>query len=129
MKPTITLDGRNFLGPSQSCIANQAEYVVDQLRLAGVIELAANDLAGATRAKERVAYDVMTEIMLSGRTSYILAGCLTEEGKTWSCADADANAARFDAITDPSEKAARQRYLVEFVSSFFTSAVFSRRIH
>ena len=72
-----------------------------------------------SRTKEQIAIDLVTQILASGRKSYILAGCLTEDGKVWSRADADANAARFAEITDAREKTAMQSYLVDFVRRFF----------
>ena len=117
MLKTITLDGRKFTGVSQSLTANQDAYIEGHLRLAGALEVL-NDLDGVTRTKERLAADLVTQILLSGRKSYILAGCLTEDGKVWSRADADANAARFAAISDAEAKAAMQSSIVEVVIGF-----------
>ena len=121
-KPTrlefITLDGRKFAGISQSRTANQDDYIADQIRLARAFEVP-NDLEGVTRTKERSAVDLVTQILLSGRKNYILAGCLTEDGKVWSREEANANAARFAGITDASEKVAMQSFVVEFGISFF----------
>lgn len=119
MLDTITLDGRKFAGISQSLTANQDDYLLAHLRLAGAIEVL-SDLDGVKRSKEKRAEDLLTQILLSGRTHHILAGCLTEEGKTWSRAEADANAARFAGITDVAEKIAMRQSIVKFVIGFFT---------
>jgi hypothetical protein len=117
MLDTITLDGRKFSGTSLRG-TNQIEYIEHHLRLSGALEVL-NDLECVTRTKERSANDLVTQILFSGRKSFILAGCLTEEGKAWSPSEADANAARFGEITDASEKAAMQSCIVEFATSFF----------
>jgi len=115
----LRLDGRNFVVGAQSLTQDQCEYIQQQLRLAGVSEVR-DDLEGVTRTKKQRAEDMLTKILYAGRKSYILAGWLTEEGRTWSCADADANAARFGELTDTFEKAAMQTYIKEFVIGFFS---------
>jgi hypothetical protein len=119
MLDTITLDGRKFTGISQDLTANQDDYILAHLRLAGAIEVL-SDLDGVTRTKEKRAEDLLTQILLSGRTHYILAGCLTEDGKVWSRKEADANAARFAGITDIAEKTAMRSSIVKFVIGFFS---------
>ena len=109
----LLLDGRKFAPRSPT--ADQGEYTEHHLRLAGVLDVA-ND---PSRTKEQIANELVTQILLSGRKSYVLAGRLTEDGKVWSRTEADANAARFAGITDAREKAAMQSCLVEFVRSFF----------
>jgi hypothetical protein len=103
----ITLDGRKFIKgfPHDPDVATQIDYIQAHLRLAGV-EKIFNDLDGVQRTKERRPEDMLTQILLSGRTYFILAGFLTEVGKVWSRAEADANAARLAAITDDEEKKA-----------------------
>jgi hypothetical protein len=120
MLETITLDGRKFNGVSQTVTANQNDYIDAHLRLAGAVEVL-GDLDGAKRTQEKRAEDLLTHILLSGRKPYILAGCLTEEGKVWSRAEADANAARFGQITDPAEIKAMTSNIVSFVLAFFIS--------
>jgi hypothetical protein len=119
MVETITLDGRKFQGISQALTANQDDYILAHLRLAGAIEVL-SDLDSVQRSKEKRAEDLLTQILLSGRTHHILAGCLTEEGKVWSRKEADANAARFAGITDLAEKTAMRNSIVSFVIGFFT---------
>lgn len=115
---TIKLDGRQFSGITQSLTANQDDYILAHLRLAGAIEVL-SDLDGMRRTAEKRAEDLLTHILLSGRAQFILAGCLTEEGKVWSRAEADANAARFSQITDEEEKIAMRSSIVKFVIGFF----------
>lgn len=119
MLDTITLDGRKFTGIAQSLTANQDDYIIAHLRLSGAIEIL-SDLDGVKRTKEKRAEDLLTQILLSGRTHHILAGCLTEDGKVWSRPEADRNAARFSAVTDPGEKDAMRSSIVKFVIGFFS---------
>lgn len=114
-----TLDGRNFTGISHSLSANQDDYIVAHLRLAGALEVL-QDLDGVRRSPEQRAEDLLTKILLAGKTHHVLAGCLTEDGTKWSRESADANAARFSAITDPVEKTAMRSFVVEFVAVFFS---------
>src|SRR5260370_1434952 len=119
MLETITLDGRRFNGFSHAPFAaTQVDYVLAHFRLAGDAVKVFNDLDGVQRTKERRLEDLLTQILLSGRTYYILAGILTEEGKVWSRAEADANAARFAAITDLEEKKAMRDSIMRFVIGF-----------
>jgi len=115
---TITLDGRKFAGISQALTANQDDYILAHLRLAGALEIL-SDVDGVQRTKEKRAEELLTQILLSGRTHSILAGCLTEEGKVWTRKEADANALRFAAITDHVEKKAMRGAIVGFVVDFF----------
>jgi len=116
---SITLDGRKFNSITQSVTANQDDYILAHLRLAGALEVL-DDLDGKTRTKEKRAEDLLTQILLSGKLHSILAGCLTEDGKTWSRADADANAARFAQITDQQDKIHMRQFIVGFVINFFS---------
>jgi hypothetical protein len=117
MMETITLDGRKFTC-MQALAANRDDYIIAHLRLAGAIDVL-HDLDGVKRTQEMRSDDLLTHIFLSGRTHHILAGCLTEEGKVWNRAEADANAARFAGITDTEEKLAMGKFIVEFVIGFF----------
>lgn len=119
MLETITLDGRKFHSITQALTANQDDYILAHLRLAGAIEVL-DDLDGVKRTKEQRAEDLLTRILLSGRKHHLLAGCLTEDGKTWNRKDADANAARFEAITELEEKLEMRKRIVEFVIGFFS---------
>jgi hypothetical protein len=119
MQDIITLDGRKFHSISQALTANQDDYILAHLRLAGAIEVL-HDLDGIQRSKEKRAEDLLTQILLSGKTHHILAGCLTEENKVWNRAEADSNAARFAAITDLAEKTAMRSSIVTFVIGFFS---------
>jgi hypothetical protein len=119
MLESITLDGRKFHGITQSLTANQDDYILAHLRLAGAIEVL-QGLDGKERSEEKRAEDLLTQILLSGRTHHILAGLLTEEGKTWNRAEADANAGRFAAITDVGEKTEMRKSIVTFVIGFFS---------
>lgn len=119
MLESITLDGRKFHGISQDITATQDDYILAHLRLAGALEVL-SDLDGIKRTEQKRAEDLLTQILLSGRTHHILAGILTEEGKVWSRADADANATRFAEIRNVDEKLAIRKSIVEFVIGFFS---------
>ena len=117
----IKLAGREFQSISQALTANQDDYLVAHLRLAGVLEVLADlGLEKPRNDKERAEY-LLTRILLSGRKHFILAGCLTEKGKVWSRPEADRNAEIFAQITDTAEKRAMSMAVVRFVSGFFTS--------
>src|SRR5260370_1438267 len=118
MRDSITLDVRKFTGISQALPANQDDYILAHLRLAGAVEVM-SDLDGVVRTDEKRADDLLTRILLSGKTHHILAGCLTEEGKVWNRKDADANAARFAELTNVAEKKAMRSSIVGFVVDFF----------
>jgi hypothetical protein len=120
MLETITLDGRKFRSITEALTASQDHYILAHVRAAGAVEILA-DLDGVNRSSETRAEDLLTRILLSGQEHYILAGCLTEEGKDWNRKDADANAARFAVITDPEEKLSMLREIVGFVIGFFRS--------
>lgn len=120
MLETITLDGRKFANLSQARFpASQDDYILAHLRLGGAVEIL-NDADGIKRTEEKRAEDLLTQILLSGRAHYVLAGCLTEEGKMWSRREADANASRFAGITDVSEKTEMRKLIVTFVVALFT---------
>lgn len=116
----VKLGGKNFLGVSQSLPANQDEFIISKIRRCGAMDVLAGFSGDGSTGEER-AQMVLTEIMDHGMTSMVMAGCLTEEGKTWNRADALANAELFDAITDEQEKTYMRRSLVRFVLGFFRS--------
>lgn len=117
---TYTLGGQKFISSiNQALTANQDDYLLAHLRLAGALEVL-DDLDGKKRTKEKRAEDLLTQILLSGRQFYILAGCLAEEGKTWNRTDADANAARFAMITEQADKVLMRQFIVGFVINFFS---------
>ncbi len=118
MPETMVLDGRKFTGITQSLTANQDDYILAHLRLAGAMDILAG-LDETERTQEKRAEDLLTAILLSGETHHVLAGCLTEEGRVWNRKDAEANAARFAAITDHEEKRAMRSSIVRFVIGFF----------
>jgi hypothetical protein len=117
---TITLAGRKFTGISQSLTANQDDYIIGHMRRAGVLDVLVQ-ANGKQLTEEERGEELLTSILLSGRTQQILAGCLTEEGKVWNRADADRNAAAFAEITDEKEKTLMRSAIVRFVIGFFSS--------
>lgn len=123
MQELIRIDGREFQGVNQELSAAQDDYLVGQLRDAG----AAGALLNAADHPEAQAEQLLTRIMVSGRASQVLAGCLTEVGKTWNYAEATRNAERFAAVTNPQEKAAMRGAIVGFVLGFFQYARASAR--
>jgi ABC-type nitrate/sulfonate/bicarbonate transport system ATPase subunit len=67
----ITLDGRKFTG-MQALAANQDDYILAHVRLAGAIEVL-HDLDGKERTNEKRRQDLLTQILLSGRVHHILS--------------------------------------------------------
>lgn len=120
----MKLDGREFSGVDHKISAAQNDYIQAHLALAGVTDLLVE--AGTTKPSEEKLGEIrrsfITQILLSGHKSSILAGCLTEVGKKWSRAEADRNAARFDEITDDAEMMEMTNGLAGLVISFFQSA-------
>lgn len=115
----ISIGGRKFHAVAQNITANQDDYIVAHLRLSGGIEVL-HDLDGIERTEEKRAEDLLTAIMLNGRTQFILAGVLTEDGTTWKRESANKNAEFFAALTDPAEKTLIRKKLVEFIVGFFS---------
>jgi hypothetical protein len=115
---TLKLDGRDFEGITQNLTASQDDYILAHLRLSGAMDILAD--AGGKRTPEKKAEELLTQILVSGRTSFVLAGCLTEAGKKWNRAEADRNAAAFAGITDQTEKNAMREAIVSVVIGFFS---------
>jgi hypothetical protein len=117
---TIKLDGREFRGITQSLSARQDDFILVELRQSGAMEILAALPKDATPAQRDAASDAMfNKILDSGRKYRLLAGLLTEEGKTWTHGAADRNAERFGDITDTDEKVTMSRELMRLVVLFF----------
>jgi hypothetical protein len=116
---TIKLDGRNFHGVTEALAAIQDDYVLTQLQRSGVLGLLTHTTALSDEQREERAIETQARIVESGRKYKLLAGLLTEEGKTWTREDADKNAARFAAITDAEEKLIMGREVLRHVALFF----------
>jgi hypothetical protein len=119
---TIVIAGLTFHGVSQELPAAQDHYLIGQLRLAGCIDFLMNAKGGTA---EEVAEGLLTRLLVSGHASQVLAGCLTEDGKKWSVASAEANAEMFDQVKDPESKRAMRDALLCFVLGFFQYAIAS----
>jgi hypothetical protein len=119
MQDSFTLDGRTFRPAGQSLTAAQDDYILGQLRLSGALEVLSG-ADGKRRAREEQAEELLTRVLLSGRAQHVLAGCLTEEGKKWTRAEAERNAATFAEISDAEEKAAMRDAIVRIVLGFFS---------
>jgi len=119
MDDLVTLDGREFRAVGQALTASQDDYILAHLRLAGALEVLSG-ADGQERDRERKAEELLTRVLLSGRAQHILAGCLTEDGKKWTRAEADRNAATFAEISDAGEKAAMRDAIVRIVVGFFS---------
>ncbi len=115
---SITISGRKFRGVGQELSAAQDDYLIGHIRLAGALDL----VLAATRDPETTAEALLTQIMVSGRSPYILAGCLTEEGKQWTYEEAKQNAELFASITNNDDKLAMRTAMVGFVVGFFQFA-------
>jgi hypothetical protein len=115
---SITIGGRKFHGVGQELSAAQDDYLIGHIRLAGALDL----VLAATRDPETTAEALLTQIMISGRSPYILAGCLTEEGKQWTYEEAKHNAEFFAVVTNNDDKLAMRTAMVGFVVGFFQFA-------
>jgi hypothetical protein len=111
----ITIEGRDFRGITQELSAAQDDFLIAHLQLAGCLP-ALRDIKADPETRAEM---LLIQLMLSGRTHQVLAGCLTEEGKSWTFEEATRNAATFAAITDSESKAAMREAIVSFVCSFF----------
>ncbi len=117
----ITIDSRQFHGvTNEELSAAQDDYIVGQLRLAGAIEAF---FAAAENPDDANAEALLTQLMVSGRSSQLLAGCLTEVGKRWTIEEAQRNAERFATTTKPEDKTAMRTAIVGFVLCFFQYAL------
>jgi hypothetical protein len=113
-----TIDGRTFHGVTQELSAAQDDFLIGHLRLSGALDT----LLSAKNNPQEQSERLLTQIMVSGRGAQVLAGCLTEVGKSWTYEDAARNAARFAAITDLKDKMAMREAVVQFVAGFFLFA-------
>jgi hypothetical protein len=114
----ITIAGRKFHGVTQELSAAQDDYIIGQLRLAGALEI----VLSAKKNPESTTEALLTQIMVSGRAPYVLAGCLTETGKQWTYDEATRNAGIFAAITNHDDKQQMRTAIVGFVVGFFQYA-------
>jgi hypothetical protein len=115
MDESFKLDGREFRGISESLTAAQDDFLLAHLRRSGALEIIDDEGAPAEKRAEQL----LTQIMLSGETFHILAGCLNEIGKKWSRAEAERNAAAFSQVTDLEDKLRMRAAIVRFVMLFF----------
>jgi len=129
MADTITIANRQFRGVTQDLSAAQDDYLIGHLRLAGAMGVLAPTATGAAPAPEERAEALLTQILVSGRAAYVLAGCLTEirEGAPvpWTAEEANRNALWFAGLTDPDAKRALRDALIGFVLGFFWFATAS----
>lgn len=120
----MKLDGREFSVIDHRLTAAQNDYIQAHLALAGVTDLLVQVSVSKPTEEELGAFrrKFITQILLTGQKSFVLAGCLTEKGKKWSRAEAEKNAAIFDDISDPDEVMSMTNSLATIVISFFQSA-------
>ncbi|MGH9716405.1 MAG: hypothetical protein ACRD4R_06730 [Candidatus Acidiferrales bacterium] len=119
MDDSFTLDGRKFQAVGQALTASQDDYILAHLRLAGALEVLSG-ADGQERDTGAKAEELLTRVLLSGRGPHILAGCLTEDGRKWTRAEADRNAAAFAELTDDQEKLTMRECIVRIVVGFFS---------
>lgn len=116
----LTIGGRKFRGVGQELTAAQDDFLIGHLRAAGAIDTLLKGYKDPD--DDEHAERLLTQILISGRTPQILAGCLTEEGTKWSYEEATRNAAAFATVTDPQDKMAMRSAIVGFVVGFFLCA-------
>ena len=115
---TLHLCGLDFELAGQQFTARQDNYLMAQLRLAGVVDVVATMKDADVEAKSS---ELLTRILLSGRAPEILAGLLTEHGKKWSAKRAEELAELFGDATDREDKDLMRKSIVAFVLGFFLS--------
>ena len=115
----ITIAGRQFYGVTQELSAAQDDYLIGQLRKAGALELV---LSADPAKAEQTAEALLTQIMISGKSPEVLAGVLTEIGKTWTFEEAQKNAKLFAEVRDIDSKREMRTATVGFVVGFFQFA-------
>jgi hypothetical protein len=120
----MKLDGREFTGVDHKITAAQNDYIIGHLRASGALEIMAGlDLKQAKETSlDKAREDLVTRIYLSGRKPFILAGLLTEVGRTWTRDEADRNAAKFDQTTDGEDLEVMTAAVVRAVIDFFQFA-------
>ena len=120
MEP-IKIDGRNWHGITDALSARQDDWILSQLRRSGamdVLVLMAKDASKEDRGAAGM--EMFERIRESGRKFKLLAGLLTEEGKTWTHDSAEKNALRFSEITATEDKLAMNDELMRHVAYFST---------
>jgi hypothetical protein len=116
----IKLDGREFESVTQVLTARQQDFVTVNLRLSGASEiLATNKPSDDVPTRASKAEAVVNRILESGRKYKLLAGLLTEKGKTWKREDAERNAEIFAESRDLDEQKRMNEHLLDFVLVFF----------
>jgi hypothetical protein len=116
----IKLDGREFESVTQALTARQQDWVTVNLRLSGAAEILAGFSQSddvLTRANKAEA--CVNRILDSGRKYKLLAGLLTEKGKTWTREQAERNAEIFAESRNLDEQRVMNSHLLDFVLVFF----------
>jgi hypothetical protein len=115
-QPTLTLCGIEFETAGQAVTARQDDYLMAQLRLAGVLDVVQEMKDEDVEAKSS---ELLTRILLCGRAPEILAGLLVESGKKWNLRRAEKLAELFGDATNPEDKELMRKSIVSFVIGFF----------
>ena len=117
---TIKIDGREFHGITEAMTASQDDFILAQLRRSGAMDVLAGLPKDATADQRNAASDEMfNRIVESGRKYKLLAGLLTEEGKKWTQASAEANAEQFAELTGTEDKVTMSGAVMRHVVLFF----------
>lgn len=116
---TIQLDGRSFLPVNESISAAQDDFIMLQLRRAGVNETLDLLPENATfEQRSKAGAEMYNRILESGRKYKLLGGLLTEEGKPWTEEEALRNAAIFSGLHTIDERVLMHRVVIRQVSGF-----------
>jgi hypothetical protein len=120
METTITIGGRQFHGIIEAMTGRQDDFILTQLRRSGAMDVLAALPKDATDEQRNAASDEMfNRIVESGRKYKLLAGLLTEEGKKWTQASAEANAEQFAELTGTEDKVTMSGAVMRHVVLFF----------
>ena len=112
----ITVHGKTFIGFSADSLAEQQQdYILRHIRYS---QAAARIDDVPKQTTQDPAGKLFAQIVIADRTHYVLAGILTERGRASNRRDADANALRFAAITNPEEIATLQLCITTFCRGF-----------
>lgn len=118
MAKVIDVGGRYFT-PATETSARQDGWLLVQASDAGIMAFAEQVL------DEKVAQQLIVQILRSGKRGHLLAGVLVEPEHPWTPQNAEANAEYFESITDPAAKAALWDALLPTLVDFFRNAPLS----
>jgi len=110
-------EAKRYFAPAAETTARQDGWVMVQIADAGIAKFVGKEL------NESVAFDLVIEVLRSGKWESLLAGLLVEQGVPWTPENAAANAEWFAGLTDAESKQALRETLVPTLAHFFLGAL------